>query len=143
MEYELLLKKIYWLGLGTIILVIFGLIAYYIFCCKNGLVLLVVHQQQNCHQFDLADVENRVEERAVDEEGTHSSSVFLEIPRNNSGRRNSHESSRSSMKSSPRSGRRSSSPVRVLATIGSLEIQDQIWFWNWLNTYTFLLKVRL
>ena len=122
MEYELLLKKIYWLGLGTLILVIFGLIAYYVFCCKNGLVLLVV---------GLVDVENGVEERVVDEEGTHSSSVFLEIPRNNSGRRNSHEFSRSSMKSSRRSNRRSSrrssSPVRVLATIGisSGEIQDQ------------------
>ena len=113
-EYELLLKKIYWLGLGTLILVIFGLVAYYIFCCKNGLVLVVL--------------ENRVEERVVDEEGTQSSSLFLEIPRNNSGRRNSHEFSRSSMKSSRRSGRRSSSPVRVLATIGisSGEIQDQI-----------------
>ena len=121
-EYELLLKKIYWLGLGTLILVIFGLVAYFIFCCKNGLVLLVV---------GLVDVENGVEERVVDEEGTHSSSVFLEIPRNNSGRRNSNEFSRSSMKSSMRSNRRSSrrssSPVRVLATIGisSGEIQDQ------------------
>ena len=119
-EYELLLKKIYWLGLGTLILVIFGLIAYYVFCCKNGLILLVVHQQQNCHQFDLAEVENRVEERVADEEGNHSSSVFLEIPRNNSGSGKSHQSRRSS--------RRSSSPVRVLATIGisSDEIKDQI-----------------